>query len=581
MKSKNNSQLLILTKCNNETGTGHLKRSIQLQLSLKKENLNCKIWTDKNIETKKILNKIKDKPDIKCLQKIPLKIDEYKKFAVVIIDIAWNDRWQSKNSEKILKLIENMNNLNIRVVNIGKPKLNTSLFRSFVDIYPDGSRSRASGNISPRFVTLRKEFSLAKPKINKLFKGSIFLTMGGTDPLKLLEKALHQIVDCSFISHIFILIGNNSDVDIKFIKELLARKKKKSTFLKNVGAKKIIHSMSKSDMVVSAFGTTAFESMCLGVPVIAATHYVHQDNSARWFADLKAIEYLGCEEKNIKWGNLKNKLNYYYKNQKIAKKIAYKARSLVDGKGNARVTNLLKKTYDETLYDLDDIFIFAHPGTESLVASGVISKLVNSGKKVGIIVLGDGISSRINPSLQKNNISKLHIDLEESFEESCNALGVNVKYFFGYPDNQFDNEPLLTFVKTIETVLKRHKPNCIWTHQDSGINIDHKIVHKATMIASRPIVGSRVSKVIGFKSPGAIDWSFTNVSTVDDNWYEEIDLKSKRRLNSYNAYARINYFNHNIHRLKYIDTQLKINGKKIGVAAAESFHVIRNISRLK
>ena len=229
----------------------------------------------------------------------------------------------------------------------------------------------------------------------------------------------------------------------------------------------------------------------------------------------------------------------------------------------------------------DDIFIFAHPGTESLVASGVISKLVNSGKKVGIVVLGDGISSRINPSLKKNNVSKLHIDLEESFEESCNALGVKVKYFFGYPDNQFDNEPLLTFVKTIETVLKRHKPNCIWTHQDSGINIDHKIVHKAVMIASRPIVGSRVTKVIGFKSPGAIDWSFTNVSTVDDNWYEEIDLKSKRRLSSYNAYARINYFNHNIHRLKYIDSQLKMNGKKIGVAAAESFYVIRNISRLK
>ena len=133
MKSKSNPEILILTKCNNETGTGHLKRSLQLQIRLKKEKLNCEIWTDKNIETKKILNKIKYKDSIKCLQKIPLKIQDYKKYRVVVIDIAWNDKWQDKNSKSILKLIEDMNNLNIRVVNIGKPKLDTSLFRSFID----------------------------------------------------------------------------------------------------------------------------------------------------------------------------------------------------------------------------------------------------------------------------------------------------------------------------------------------------------------------------------------------------------------------------------------------------------------
>ena len=49
MKNKSNSKILILTKCNNEIGTGHLKRSLQMQLSLQKAKLNCEIWTDKNI----------------------------------------------------------------------------------------------------------------------------------------------------------------------------------------------------------------------------------------------------------------------------------------------------------------------------------------------------------------------------------------------------------------------------------------------------------------------------------------------------------------------------------------------------
>ena len=128
--------------------------------------------------------------------------------------------------------------------------------------------------------------------------------------------------------------------------------------------------------------------------------------------------------------NLKNKLNYLYNNQKIARNLLVRARYFIDGRGIERITKLLKEIYDETSYNLDDLFIFAHPGTEALVASGVISKLVKSGKRVGIVVMGDGISSRSNSSLKKSNTSELHTNLEKSFEESCEVLGVKVKYFF-------------------------------------------------------------------------------------------------------------------------------------------------------
>jgi N-acetylglucosamine malate deacetylase 1 len=580
MNKRSNSEILILTKYSNKTGTGHLKRSLQLQLSISKKNLKCEIWTDKKSEINKIISNLNFKAKIKFFKKIPLQIQDYKQFKLVVIDIAWNDPWLDSNSNSLIKLIEQMDNLNIRVINIGKPKLDTPLFRSFIDIYPDGSKVKVSGNISPRFVALRKEFSLAKSKNNKLFNGNIFLTMGGTDPLNMLYKALEQLVDCKFVNNVTILISNNINIDTGLISEFLTKNKKQYTFLKNAGAKKVINFMQKSDIVVSAFGTSAFESMRLGVPVIAVTHYTHQDNSAKWFADLKTIEYLGCGEKGVKWINLKNKINYFYNNQKYARNMAVRANSFIDGKGNERITNLLKEMYDETFYNLDDLFIFAHPGTEALVASGTISKLVKSGKKVGIVVMGDGISSRIKPSFNKNNISKLHTDLEEAFEKSCNALGVKVRYFFRYPDNQFDNEPLLSFVQNIENILKRHKPNCVWTHLKSGINIDHKVVHEAVMIASRPIAGSKISKVIGFKSPGAIDWSFSNYGNIEDNWFEEIDLKSEKRIESHESYSKINYFTHDIHNLKHIDSLLKINAKKIGAKAAESFYLIRSIAKI-
>ena len=396
MHKKKNSKILILTKCSDKVGTGHLKRSLQLQLSLLKAKLNCEIWTNENKESKKILNKLNYRSKIRCFKKLSLNYKDYKKFKLVVIDIAWNDSWFNTGNYTLAKLIEKMDKSNIRVVNIGKPKLDTSSFRNFIDIYPDGSRVKVSGNVSPRFIALRKEFSLARAKNKKTFKGSIFLTMGGTDPQKMLKKALEQIANCKFVNHINLLIGNESNIDITAIKEFLSKKNKKCIFLKNVTAKKIISSMQDSDITVTAFGTTAFESMSIGTPVIAVTHYAHQDNSAKWFDDLNTIEYLGCAEKGIKWSNLKNKLNYLYNNQKIARNLLVRARSFIDGRGIERITKLLKEIYDETSYNLDDLFIFAHPGTEALVASGVISKLVKSGKRVGIVVMGDGISSRVN-----------------------------------------------------------------------------------------------------------------------------------------------------------------------------------------
>ena len=139
---------------------------------------------------------------------------------------------------------------------------------------------------------------------------------------------------------------------------------------------------------------------------------------------------------------------------------------------------------------------------------------------------------------------------------------------------------MLSFVKNIESILKRHKPNRIWTHLELGVNIDHKVINNAVMIAARPINNTDISTVIGFYSPGSVDWPFSNIKYSSYNYFEEVDLKSKRRIKSYAAYNKINYFKHSLHSLDYINLQLKINGKKIGVSAAESFYLIRNLNKI-
>ena len=108
MHKKKNSKILILTKCSDKIGTGHLKRSLQLQLSLLKAKLNCEIWTNENKESKKILNKLNYSSKIRCFKKLSLNYKDYKKFKLVVIDIAWNDSWFNTGNYTLAKLIEKM-----------------------------------------------------------------------------------------------------------------------------------------------------------------------------------------------------------------------------------------------------------------------------------------------------------------------------------------------------------------------------------------------------------------------------------------------------------------------------------------
>ena len=49
-----------------------------------------------------------------------------------------------------------------------------------------------------------------------------------------------------------------------------------------------------------------------------------------------------------------------------------------------------------------------------------------------------------------------------------------------------DTIPIITFSKLIEKHIIEFKPDTIFTHSKNDLNIDHKITHDATLIATRP-----------------------------------------------------------------------------------------------
>lgn len=151
------------------------------------------------------------------------------------------------------------------------------------------------------------------------------------------------------------------------------------------------------------------------------------------------------------------------------------------------------------------LVIAAHPDDEVLGCGGTIAKLSRE-CEVFIAILGEGITSRYQKREQANE-TQLE-KLREKSREVRKLLGAKDVFFFGLPDNRFDELPLLEVVKRVESVIEKVKPSIIYTHHYGDLNIDHQITFRAVLTATRPIKGCTVKEIYAFEIPSSTEWGF-------------------------------------------------------------------------
>jgi len=209
------------------------------------------------------------------------------------------------------------------------------------------------------------------------------------------------------------------------------------------------------------------------------------------------------------------------------------------------------------------LVIAAHPDDETLGCGGTIAKLNKEGYKITTLILGEGISSRDGV----RDVKKREKDILELKEEAKRAnaiLGVKEVFFHDFPDNRFDIISLLDIVKVIEKIKNQIKPEIIFTHYENDLNIDHQIIYRAVITATRPIKGETVKEIYSFEIPSSTEWSYP-LSFSPNMFYdisETIDVKLKA-----------------LGKLEGVKLINKNWGMKVGLEYAEAFKCIRIIMK--
>lgn len=104
----------------------------------------------------------------------------------------------------------------------------------------------------------------------------------------------------------------------------------------------ILDCLLQTDMAITAGGNTHIERLCAGVPGIVINQLMHQAKISQKIAELGATVDLGFY-KNVNSESILGAFNTLVENKDMRKHMSEYGRSLVDGKGIERVSNIIVK----------------------------------------------------------------------------------------------------------------------------------------------------------------------------------------------------------------------------------------------
>jgi len=221
------------------------------------------------------------------------------------------------------------------------------------------------------------------------------------------------------------------------------------------------------------------------------------------------------------------------------------------------------------------LVIAAHPDDELLGCGGTIARLLSRGCAIKVIFIGEGSSCRFDdPNCKEAN--EAIVQRNRCAMEALSFLGVFDFEFNDLPCGRLDQTPIIEINKIIERSIMSFKPDTVFTHYHGDSNNDHKIVHKSTIMATRPCGENIVKRVFCYEVLSSSEWSFSDPFVP--NYFislDECDIQAKwQALCHYKEEMRDYPFPRSWRGVQSLAMQ---RGTQSGNNYAEAFHLIREI----
>ena len=222
------------------------------------------------------------------------------------------------------------------------------------------------------------------------------------------------------------------------------------------------------------------------------------------------------------------------------------------------------------------LVVAAHPDDEVLGCGGTMARLVNEGHEVHIAIMGEGITSRHGQPQEadRDQLSRLH----RQAQAAAGKIKASDVVLCKLPDNRLDTVALLDVVKLVEDMVQKLKPEIVYTHHPGDLNIDHGVVHRAVLTATRPMAGQPVREIYAFEVPSSTEWAFHRVEPCfRPNVFVDVSGTLETKIEAMACYeSEARKFPHprSPEALRAIAARW---GSVVGCQAAEAFELVRSV----
>jgi len=219
------------------------------------------------------------------------------------------------------------------------------------------------------------------------------------------------------------------------------------------------------------------------------------------------------------------------------------------------------------------LVIAAHPDDELLGCGATISKYSRQGAEFMVLFIAEGSSCRYGSPACVDSIDAIAQRTHQAIN-ALNLLGVKDYHFNDLPCGRLDQVPIIEINKIIERVINKFNPDTVLTHSDLDANNDHRVVHHATIMATRPSSEKRVTRLLSYEVLSSSEWAYGKAfAPTSFEQIEEQDLVLKcQAMAAYETEIKDYPFPRSELGIR---TQAMSRGMQAGVPLAEAFHLIR------
>ena len=220
------------------------------------------------------------------------------------------------------------------------------------------------------------------------------------------------------------------------------------------------------------------------------------------------------------------------------------------------------------------LVVAAHPDDEVLGCGGTIARLAaDPANEAFTLIVSEGCSAQYSAA----EAARAWTDKKEAALQAGNILGTKEIRFGNFPDMKLDTVAHLDLNRFLEHTIREIKPDVLFTHHPGDINLDHQLVCKSVVTASRP-VGVFPAAVFFFEIPSSTEWQgYDSANAFAPDVFIDISSTMDKKAAAMQCYALELREPPHPRSVYGIKACAKFRGLACGLKEAEGFRLFRSI----